>query len=148
MCHAARLSQALITLSSSAMNKGSLSSLIPPWGLLLPATTAWHVSDTGADVHLSTLGMPGLPTDTCPAWGPQGGMPGETFRSGAKRPMASQDWWNLRRGRAWGMDTSLWTWLGTALQPGCGSLAVGTKQQELSPGCPAQNSPCQAPAGS
>lgn len=45
VCHAARLSWALITLSSSAVNKGSLSSLIPPpppEGPLLSITAAWH----------------------------------------------------------------------------------------------------------
>lgn len=75
-CHAACLSRALIALSGSAANKGSLSSLIlPPRGPLL----AWHAGGTGAGTdpghpyHCRGHSHRHPPRTSHTARGPQGG---------------------------------------------------------------------------
>lgn len=83
VCHAACLSQALIALSSSVLNKGSLSNLI----LTPPAARCSPPGQPGMRGALGltcTLAQPEALMGTPPAWGPQGGMPwpGETFSTG------------------------------------------------------------------
>lgn len=102
VCHAARLSQPLIALSSSAGNKGSLSKLIPasPGAFCSPTQQPGMRGAPGLTHTPAHLAWPGDLTGTHLAWGPQEGMlcPGETFRAGAvpapsgSMAMAAQGW--------------------------------------------------------